>query len=184
MLPNPFTAPFVHAVGGDLHVRVEQHRDPAAVDHVWMTMDAGSAGRVFVSVNTVSKRNRDAGFDPRVRVGMVREGRWKDLPDRGAEACEGFDYAEVEGRANVYFEHYERVRLEGLLLATTHRAAALEVWGTPYHRRYRAGIHQIHSRRPSCAVPDDLANRDGALRFYFGSDRTSALFLFKFCGQP
>ena len=184
MSSNPFAAPFVHAVGGDLHARVEQHRDPAAIDHVWITMDVGSPRPVFVSVNTLSKRNRDAGFDPRVQVGILGEGRWKDLPGRVAEACPGCNYAEVEGRANVYFEHYERRRLEDLLLAATLRAELLEVWGTPYFRRFRAGIHQIHSRRPSCAVAEDLPNRDGALRFYFVSDQTCTLFLFKFCGQP
>lgn len=183
MSANPFAAPFVHAVGGDLQARVEQHRDPDGVDHVWITMDAGDAGRVFVSINTLSKRNREAGFDPRVRVGILREA-WKNLPERGAQACQGFDYAAVEGRANVYFEHYERSLLEDLLLETTRRAMLLEVWGTPYFRRYRAGIHQVHSRRPSCAVAEDFPNRDGALRFYFTSDQTCALFLFKFCGQP
>lgn len=182
MSTNPFAAPFLLAVGGDLQARVEQHRDPAAIDHFWITMDVGSAGRVFVSVNTLSKRNRDAGFDPRVRVGILR-GAWTKLPERGARACPGFDYAEAEGGANVYFEHYERRKLEELLLATTRRAALLEVWGTPYFHKYRAGIHQIHSRRPSCAVAEDLANRDGALRFYFATDQTSSLFLFKFCGQ-
>jgi hypothetical protein len=180
---DPFAAPFVYAVGGDLHARVEQHHDPAAIDHVWITMDVGSARRVFVSVNTLSKRSRDAGFDPRVRVGILREVQ-RELPRRGAQACQGFDYSDVEGRANVYFEHYERTALEDLLVEKTHRAALLEVWGTPYFRRYRAGIHQIHSRRSSCAVAEDLPNRDGALRFYFASDQTCALLLFKFCGQP
>ena len=112
-------------------------------------MDVGNAGRVFVSVNTLSKRNREAGFDPRVRVGILREA-WKNLPERGAQACQGFDYSAVEGRANVYFEHYERGLLEDLLLETTRRAMLLEVWGTPYFRRYRAGF--IRSIREGLAA--------------------------------
>jgi len=183
VLANPFAAPFVHAVGGDLQAQVEEHHDPAHIDHVWITMDAGSSRRLFVSVNTLSKRNRDAGFDSRVRAGILR-GTWKNPPQRGAEACPGFDYAEFEGRANIYFEHYDRESLEELLVETTLRATLLEVWGTPYFRRYRPGIHQIHSRRPSCAVSEDFPNRDSALRFYFANDQTCALFLFKFCGQP
>jgi hypothetical protein len=63
---NPFAAPFVHAVGGDLQVQVEQHQDPAQIDHVWITMDTGRTAPVFVAVNTLSKCNRDAGFDERV----------------------------------------------------------------------------------------------------------------------
>jgi hypothetical protein len=49
-------------VGGDLQVQVEQHQDPAQIDHVRITMDAGSTGPVFVAVNTRYKRNRGAGF--------------------------------------------------------------------------------------------------------------------------
>ena len=183
MRTDPFAAPFIHAVGGDLRAQVERHDNPARIDHVWITMNAGGAGRVFVAINTLSIRNRDAGFDERVRVGVLRD-TWEQLPERGAEACPGFDYAEIESGANVYFEHYDRRSLERFLTDTTRRAALLEVWGTPYVRKSRPGIHQVHSRRPSCAVLEDLAKRDGALRFYLEPDRTSALLLFKFCGQP
>ena len=183
MPTNPFAAPFVHAVGGDLQAQVEQHQDPAEIDHVRITMDAGRARSVFVAINTLSKRNRDAGFDERVRAGILR-GSWNKLPERGVAVCPGFDYSEVEGRANIYFEHFGRRSLEQLLVDTTRRATLLEVWGTPYIRQDRAGIHQVHSRRPSCAVSEDFPSRDGALRFYFAADQTSALFLFKFCGQP
>ncbi len=85
---------------------------------------------------------------------------------------------------NAYFEHFGRRSLERLLVETTRRATLLEVWGTPYFRKDRSGIHQVHSRKPSCAVFEDVPNRDGALQFYFVSDQSSTLFLFKFCGQP
>jgi hypothetical protein len=44
-------------------------------------------------------------------------------------------------------------------------------------------LHQIHSRRASSAVPEDLRGRDGAVRFYFDEDQRSELALLKFSGQ-
>lgn len=179
---DPFRVPFVHAVGGELQVRVEDHPNPDYVDHVWITMNAGSF-RPLVSVNTMSKRNRDAGFDPRIRVGIVR-GTWETLPQRGVEAATHFDYEDLERGCSVLFEYYERRDLEDLLLKTTKSAALLEVWGAPYRNKDRFGIHQIHSRRASCAVTADIPGHDGALQFYFSGDKSTALLLFKFCGQP
>ncbi len=176
-------APFVHAVGGELQVQVEHHPNPDYVDHVWITMDVGWPVRPLVSVNTLSKLNRDAGFDPRVRVARIR-GTWESLPPRGLKVAGHLDYADLEATHCVYYEHYERPALERLLAAATHRAILLEVWGAPYRNRNRLGIHQIHSRRASCAVPTDIRGHDGALRFYFPEDRTTAMLLFKFCGQP
>jgi hypothetical protein len=180
---NLFAAPFVHAVGGDLQPQLERHENPAHVDHVWITMRAGSAGRVVVPINTLSRLNRDAGFDERSRAGILRE-TWKTLPERGAEVCPGFSYAKIEEQANIYFEHYDRSSLERLLMEAAQGAVLLEVRGTPYVRKNICGIHQSHSRRPSCAISEDLSNRDGALKFYFERDQASALLLLKFCGQP
>lgn len=174
---------FVHAVGSDLRARLEDHPNPAYVDHVWITMQAGSAERILVSINTQSKRNRDAGFDDRIRVGILR-GTWKHRPPRGITSCRGFDYAEVERGANVFYEHYERADLENLLLRAAARAVLLEVWGAPYHSKRHPGIHQIHSRRASCAVAEDVRGQDGALQFYYGEEQQTELMLFKFCGQP
>jgi len=145
-------------------------------------MDAGRGDPLVVSVNTQSKRNRDAGFDPRVRLGILR-GSWEHLPPRGMGRCQGFDYAEIEEGANIFYEHHTRESLEDLLLETTSRAILLEVWGAPYHSRWKPGIHQIHSRRASCAVAEDIRNLDGALQFYFREEQRTELFLFKFCGQ-
>lgn len=174
---------FVHAVGGDLTARLEEHPNPAHIDHVWISMEAGGPERVLVSINTQSKRNLDAGFDARVRVGVL-QGTWKNLPPRGMKPCRGFDYTEIEHGANVFYEHYSRSALEELLLDAASRAILLEVWGTPYFTRRKPGIHQIHSRRASCAVAENIRNRDGALQFYFREEQRTKLLLFKFCGQP
>lgn len=174
---------FVQAVGGDLRARLEEHPNPDYVDHVWISMDVGDLDRLIVSVNTQSKRNMAAGFDARVRVGVLH-GQWKHLPPRGIRRCPAFDYAEIEKSANIYFEHHTRAALEELLLDTSSRSILLEAWGSPYHHKGQAGIHQIHSRRASCAMPEDVFNRDGALQFYFLEDQKTELFLFKFCGQP
>lgn len=172
-----------HAVGGNLHARAEHHHDPAHIDHVWIHMQAGDAGLVQVSVNTSSRRNLLAGFDPRVRVGVI-PGTWEELPPRGFEPFPRFDYAEQERDTNVYFEHFERQALEELLITTTEKACLLEAWGAPYQHPQNPGLHQIHSRRASCAVAEDIRFHDGALRFYFSEKKKSMLFLFKFCGQP
>ena len=62
MPTNPFAAPFVHAVGGELRAQVEQHLDPAQIGHVWIATDAGSMKPLFAAVNTLSRRTRDARF--------------------------------------------------------------------------------------------------------------------------
>ncbi len=174
LLPD---APLVRAAGRVLGAEVEQSENPDEVDHVWIRMDIG--GEIAVAVNTLSKKNRMAGRDPRVRVGMVR-GPEEDPPPPGASACARLDYAEIEARENVFFEHFERAALEVLLLDCCGRARALEVWGAP-HGGSREGIHQVHSRRASCAVPEDVVGTDGALKFYF--EEGTLVLLFKFCGQ-
>jgi hypothetical protein len=176
-------AALFHAVGGNLSARVEQHRDPAHIDHVWIRMKAGEIGSVQVSVNTSSRRNLVAGFDSRVRVGVITA-PWEDLPSRGFEPWPRFSYDDFEKSTNVFFEHYEREALEKLLLDSVSQACLLEAWGMPYEHRAHPGLHQIHSRRASCAVAEDIRDRDGALRFYFSERKETDLFLFKFCGQP
>lgn len=172
--------PLVKVVGHIRGVEIEQHENAEEIDHVWIRIAAGN--EVVVSVNTSSKRNRLAGFDPRIRVGLSR-GTWSTLPSCGVEICNSSDYAEIESRENVFFEHYGRQAVEDLLMDRCARACLLEVWGTPYHRRGE-GVHQVHSRRASCAVPEDIVGRDGALKFYFQEGQLTEHLLFKFCGQP
>lgn len=174
--------PLVHATGSDLRAQVEIEPNPDRIDHVWITMDPGISSRVLVSINTSSLINRDAGFDSRIRVGKIR-GTWDHLPHRGVSTCEEFDYRSIERSHNVFYEHFEREEMESLLLENSGLADLLEVWGAPYFRKI-PGIHQIHSRRASCAVPEDLLGLDGALKFYFRAKQEFLLLLFKFCGQP
>ncbi len=181
MEPNPLPdVPLVRAAGRILNAELEFHVNPQQVDHVWIRIDAGR--EVLVAVNTFSRRNLLAGFDPRIRVGTVRD-TWSVLPRAGFEPCPRLDYAEIEAAQNVFFEHYAQDALEKYLLRLAREAAVLEVWGAPY-RQLKQGIHQVHSRRRSCAVAEDISGRDGALKFYFEKECLSLLLLFKFCGQP
>jgi len=152
------------------------------IDHVWITLDPGLGFLVQVSVNTLSLKNLNGGYDPRIRVGCVRTAV-ETFPPRGVVELAGFDYAGEESRHNIFYEHYDRRGMEELLLGKCREADLLEAWGVPYRRRI-PGLHQIHSRRASCAVAEDRVGEDGGLRFYFHSQRSSLLMLFKFCGQP
>jgi hypothetical protein len=172
--------PLVRVVGRILGVDVEKCDKPDEIDHVWLRIHAGT--ELIVSINTSSKKNLLAGFDPRIRLGLSR-GTWADLPPDGAEICPANDYEDIESRSNVFFEHYERGPLEDLLKDRCAKACLLEAWGAPY-QRIQQGVHQIHSRRASCAVPEDVRGRDGALKFYYESGQVTEHFLFKFCGQP
>ena len=72
-----------------------------------------------------------------------------------------------------------------MLVEKAESAVRIEIWGELYARK-KMGLHQIHSRRASCAVPEDKVGSDGALKFFFEADpdRFAELLLFKFCGQP
>jgi hypothetical protein len=138
---------------------------------------------VEVAVNTRSLKNAAAGADPRIRLGVLRT-FWEELPSRGLRLLERFDYADVDASANVYYEHWERDALEAHLIAAATSCVRLQVWGMPYHRK-KPGIHQVHSRRASCAVTNDITGLDGGMRFFFGdSPGRVELWMFKFCGQP
>lgn len=179
----PAGAALVRVVGDVVHARVEVSARPENVDHVWFTVDAGLREAVEISVNTRSRRNAEGGFDPRIRLGRLRESS-TELPGRGVEALARFDYTAFEPTANVFYEALDRREIERLLIDAGKRCARLEIVGTPYHRRRRPGVHQIHSRRASSAVKDDHTGLDGALRFHFDREREAEWWFFKFCGQP
>jgi len=178
----PSEAALVRAVGNVLTARIEPSIDPSNTDHVWLTIDAGLSVPIEISINTFSRRNRDAGFDPRVRLGQFPE-TWLELPAIGVAVMPSFAYANLEAGHHVAYEVRERADLEHLLLGAARACARIEVIGKPYHRRPMVGIHQIHSRRASCAVPEEYIGHDGALRFYF-PDHEARWMFFKFCGQP
>ena len=163
------------------HVQIEYSPYENRVDHVWITLQVSEHGYMRAAVNTLSRLNRDAGFDGRVRVGIVRE-TWEQLQETGVFECERFDYADIESRANVFFEHHTKQEMEILLTTKAEAAVLVEVWGDIYAHNH-VGVHQIHSRRASCAIGEDIIGRDGALRFYYREANASELLLFKFCGQ-
>ena len=171
---------FVHVTGVPYTVEMEQSEDPLRVDHVWITLEAPPFGRIRAAINTLSRFNRDAGFDARVRVGIVT-GTWDEKPENGLVEEPGQDYAMIEAALPVTYEFYEHEALAELLVTKAKSAVRAEVWGELYVQDH-LGVHQIHNRRASCAVTRDLKGRDGALKLYY-ADNTTELFLFKFCGQ-
>jgi len=173
--------PLVRVVGNHLKGAAEPSGPDRHPDHFWISLDSGFGIRISVSINTWSLRNAEAGFDPRVRLGILR-GRWESFPERGFSECHRFSYRDLPGEDAVDYRPLERVVLEQLLLDRVTSAAMLEVWGAPYHRDH-PGIHQIHSRSASCAVAENRQGVDGALRIYFPEDFRTETLLFKFCGQ-
>lgn len=152
------------------------------MDHVWLTLDVGRGVEMQASLNTLSRRNRDAGFEPRIRVGILRS-TWEKLPAPGVYETGPHDYSSVEAEANIFYEYYDQKQMEVLFAEKTRDALLVEVWGDIY-ARHHFGIHQIHSRRTSCAVEEDIKGRDGAVKFYYAKENACELLLFKFCGQP
>lgn len=183
VLSWPSDAVLVRAVGDVGGATVEESLVPERIDHLWITLDAGIGHSIRLSINTFSRRSAEAGVDPRIRLGRAR-GQWTALPPRGVERLGRFDYAAMEKRENIFYEALDRTELEPLLLEAASGCLRLEVIGAPYHHRRLPGIHQIHSRRASAAVPNDLIGLDGALRFYFEANHESVWWFFKFCGQP
>jgi hypothetical protein len=173
---------YVTVAGEIAHVAVEKHSDPLKIDHVWITIRAGEFGRIDISLSTSSRQNRAAGFDPRLRVGMI-ESTWTELPPAGIRLSAGLDYAQLEAASRVEYEAYGRTALEEFLMRKAQAARYAEAWGEFYVRAH-VGVHQIHSRRASEAVPRDVIGQDGALRLYFAEPRNCEMLLFKFCGQP
>ncbi len=160
----------------------ETDRVPANIDHFWITVGMGSGEPIRLALSTHSRQNAAAGFDPRVRVGILASA-WKELPKAGMTGCRGLHYQEIEATGAITYIEHERPDLETLLAQKTERCIFLEAWGELYVRNH-LGIHQLHSRRASCSVLQDYKGRDGAIRFYYGDNATAEMLLFKYCGQP
>ncbi len=163
-------------------VTVETGDNPEKIDHVWIEVRAGEQGLLQIALNTRSRKNAEAGYDPRVRVGIVTS-NWTELPAAGAHAAESLDYAEIEASHPVSFIPYDRSALEELLVQKAKAACFARGWGE-FYVRARLGIHQVHSRRASLAHPRDHRGEDGALELYFDDENRRELLLFKFTGQP
>jgi hypothetical protein len=173
---------FVHVIGVPYAVEVEQTEDPLKNDHVWVTVEAPPFGRLRCAVNTLSRLNRDAGFDPRVRVATIAS-TWAERPPTSLEEVNGLDYTVIDAQLGLTYETYEHAALTELLVAKAKSAVRAEVWGELFADT-TLGVHQIHSRRASSAVKTDLKGRDGAIKFYYAQDQAAEMFLFKFVGQP
>ena len=173
---------YVTIAGEVAAVAVEHEEDDRKIDHVWIDVRAGEFGRLQIALSTCSRQNRAAGFDPRVRLGLI-ESIWADLPPTGVHAARPLNYADLEATHRLHYDAFERVQLEKLLVEKASRALLVEAWGEFYVRSH-IGVHQVHSRRASFAVPRDEVGRDGALRFYFREANVSEMLLFKFAGQP
>ncbi len=151
------------------------------IDHVWIEIEAGADGRLSLSLSTCSRPSRLAGFDSRVRLGIVGS-TWSELPAAGVSRAQHLDYAVLEAEHAIEYLAHDRIELEKILLEKAGRAVCAEAWGEFYIRGH-VGVHQIHSRRGSFAVPKDYVGQDGALQLYYeGGGRE--LLLFKFAGQP
>lgn len=174
---------YVTVAGEIASAVVEQEEDERKIDHVWITVRAGEFGRVDISLSTASRQSRALGFDPRVRVGVVRD-TWTELPLAGVRPVSTpFDYATLEREHAIDYIAHERSAVEQLLIDKARRAVFAEAWGEFYIRAH-VGVHQIHSRRASNAVPRDVIGQDGAIRFYFREGHACEMLLFKYDGQP
>ncbi|HZE13239.1 MAG TPA: hypothetical protein VE086_05740 [Chthoniobacterales bacterium] len=171
----------VHLAGTPVAFAAEIDRIPANIDHFWIMIGIGTGEPIRVALSTHSRQNAAAGFDARMRVGVIAS-TWNELPAAGLSKSSCLDYQSLEAAAPAIYVHYERPPLELLLTDKAKRAVFIEVWGELYVRAH-VGVHQIHSMRASCSVARDLVGRDGAIRFYF-RDQTAEMLLFKYCGQP
>ena len=157
---------FVHVAGTPVAFAAEIDRVPANIDHFWITIGIGGGEPIRIALSTHSRQNAAAGFDPRVRVGVVASS-WLKLPVAGIAGSRGLDYREIEAAAGpVTFIHYERSALETLLAGKAGRALFIEAWGE-FYLRNQLGMHQVHSRRASCSVLQD----------YIGTRRRHSLLL-------
>ena len=160
---------------------LEESEDPLKIDHIYLNVEAPPFGRLRVAINTLSRLNRDAGFDGRVRVGIIRS-TYTEKPIPGLEECAGLDYTKQEEKHNVVYESYDHDQMVEMLVPKMKTAIRAEIWGELYATDH-IGIHQVHSRRASCAVKIDLKSRDGAFKLYYPQDNLAEAFLIKFCGQ-
>lgn len=88
----------------------------------------GETGSLCIALSTHSRLSAAAGFDPRMRVGMIASER-AELPAAGLLTCAGLDYQEIEAATPVTYIEYERPPLEALLMEKTGRAIFIEAWG-------------------------------------------------------
>ncbi|MDQ2659002.1 MAG: hypothetical protein M3Y03_01130 [Verrucomicrobiota bacterium] len=112
---GPRRGEFVSVAGQIESWLVEQSPDPRKVDHVWLEVRAGGEGLIRVALSTCSLKNRDAGFDPRVRLGSIVL-PWTELPTFGVRTAPPLDYAVIEATTSVVYLEHEQAALEKALV--------------------------------------------------------------------
>lgn len=177
MASKPVTA---RIVGIPYAVELEQSSREENIDHVWITVQSPPYGWVQFSINFLSKMNRDAGYDFRVRLHVIRS-EYMERPESVIQPDCILDYRDFEKAGPLDFTPMDPFELAALLISKGRVALRVEAWGELY-RRDTLGLHQIHSQRSSCAVERDILGRDGAIKFYLPNG-TAELFLLKYCGQ-
>jgi hypothetical protein len=171
---------YVRLVGIPYHIRVEPHPDETLVDHVWYDVQIPPCGPVRLTINTSSRLNGRMGFDPRVRMATIPS-VYDIRPEPMIAVEPPHDYRDFEVEHDVQYILYDHDPLEALLVAKGQRAVRIEAWGELYIRNH-LGVHQLHSRRASSAMPTDIFGRDGAVKLYY-PDMTAEMLLIKFSGQ-
>ncbi len=174
---------FVQATGFLLAVVPEPHPVPDLADHLYLEADCGAAGKLRFALNTRSRRNQMAGFDHRVRMARHRASI-EVFPAPGLELTPLRDYEGLERTHNLFYETFEQAALETLMIDEAKSAVMTRAWGIHYQRGRQGGVHQLHSRRASCAVPEEVRGMDGGLALYHTDPARCTFYCFKFCGQP
>jgi hypothetical protein len=144
-----------------------------------VTLNVNTPAPIRVILNTLSTRNARAGFDGALRVATILE-REQSRPPPGVYFGPLLDYERLY--PNAAYRRCDQVEMENLLLGMIQQGLFAEAWGCLFGKN-KTGLHQVHCRRASCAVPTDLHGSDGALRIYHDDENASELLLFKFCGQ-
>ena len=112
---------FVCIAGEPAGVEIERDDDATRIDHLWIFVRAGNFGLLRITINTSSLRNRDLGFDGRIRIAVLSS-TWKQLPRPGVLAAEPIDYATLAPAGELHFREYQRVALEALIAEKVARA--------------------------------------------------------------
>jgi len=173
---------FVRVAGPPIGYHIERKADVRRIDHLTILVQAGGFGALGIALNTYSLRSLNAGYAPQLRIAVLSS-HWSVLPPAGVSRSGGLSYSTLEVKNPIVYRELARPTLESLLIEKLNRSLLIEGWGE-FYVRIHSGIHQVHSRRASCAVPADYLERDGAIRFYFKQNGLAELLLFKFCGQP
>ncbi len=111
---------YVTIAGEIASVAVEREEEERKVDHVWIEVRAGEFGRLQIALSTCSRQSRAAGFDPRVRLGII-ESRWTELPRAGLRNAIPLNYAHIEAAHAVRYDAVARADLEMLLVGKGRR---------------------------------------------------------------